>query len=145
MLEQDLKHHPTINTVLSSAILALCTTGALATPVKLPVADTAFSATCTNIQVDLSTFVLSTKCQNAAGTAFLATSIQLNLCVANINGSLTGGAAFSATCQNIQFSGVQLSASCKTNAGSFVSTVLDLSEYYIDNVLSNINGGLTCP
>ncbi|KAJ6535634.1 Cyanovirin-N [Mycena capillaripes] len=133
-----------MNNLLSSVLLAIfamaAAPGALATPVDEHAAQTNFSATCTGISFNSSNNNLTATCQKSGGIGTATTTIGLNLCVANTNGELTAGAAFSASCSSISFSGVTLSATCKTPTGTTIRTSLDLNA-----VLSDRNGVLTCP
>ncbi|KAF7343956.1 CNVH-domain-containing protein [Mycena venus] len=133
-----------MNSLLSTVVVALCTLAAIpsaiASPVAPPQPDTNFSATCTNIGVNLSTLVLTATCQRSGGVGTTTSSIGLNSCISNTNGELTTGNGFSSSCQNIGFSGVNLSAQCKTPSGTFINTSIDLNV-----VFSNNNGLLTCP
>ncbi|KAJ7660175.1 Cyanovirin-N [Mycena polygramma] len=131
-----------MNTLLSSVLLALAfaaVPSGLAAPVERA-ADTNFSATCTGISFNPSNNDLTATCQNAGGIGTTTSTIGLNSCVGNTNGELTAGNDFSASCSNIRFSGVTLSALCRTPAGVGINTSLDLN-----SVMSNRNGLLTCP
>ncbi|KAJ6535593.1 Cyanovirin-N [Mycena capillaripes] len=134
-----------MNTLLSSVLLAIfamaAAPGALATPVDDErAAETNFSATCTGISFNSSNDNLTATCQKSGGVGTETTTIGLNSCVGNTNGELVAGAAFSGSCSSISFSGVTLSATCKTPTGTTIRTSIDLNA-----VLSNNNGVLTCP
>ncbi|KAJ7617276.1 Cyanovirin-N [Roridomyces roridus] len=127
--------------VLSSVILAVCVTVALAGPIeKRAAAVNNFSATCTDIAVDVGTLELTATCQDSAGVPAAPSSIDLNACITNTNGELAAGSDFDATCQDVAFSGVELSAECSTQGDlSVISTSIDLNV-----VIANQDGVLAC-
>ncbi|KAJ6577698.1 Cyanovirin-N [Mycena capillaripes] len=133
-----------MNTLLSSVLLALfavaAVPGALAAPLEERNAETNFSATCSGISFNSSNDNLTATCQNSGGVGTTTTTIGLNSCVGNTNGELTAGNSFSSSCSSISFSGVTLSATCRTPSGGSIRASLDLN-----SVLSNNNGFLTCP
>ncbi|KAJ7915271.1 Cyanovirin-N [Mycena leptocephala] len=133
-----------MNTLLSSVLLAIfamaAAPGALATSAEGRAPATNFSATCTGISFNSSNDNLTATCQKSGGVGTETTTIGLNSCVGNTNGELTAGVNFSGSCSSISFSGVTLSAICKTPTGTTIRTSLDLNA-----VLSNNNGVLTCP
>ncbi|KAJ6574349.1 Cyanovirin-N [Mycena capillaripes] len=107
---------------------------------RAPAAETNFSATCTGISFNSSNDNLTATCQKSGGVGTETTTIGLNSCVGNTNGELVAGATFSGSCSSISFSGVRLSATCKTPNGTTIRNSIDLN-----GVFSNNNGVLTCP
>ncbi|KAJ7116853.1 hypothetical protein C8R44DRAFT_738727 [Mycena epipterygia] len=120
-----------MNTLLSSVVLTLCTLatvpGSLAAPVNGRGSDTNFSSTCSGISVDLTTLDLTATCGTNSGGAETATI------------SLNTGNSFSGSCDDVSFSGVELSALCRNPAGIEINTSLDLNV-----IFGNDNGVLTC-
>ncbi|KAJ6577736.1 hypothetical protein B0H19DRAFT_1229761 [Mycena capillaripes] len=121
-----------MNSLLSSVLLALfavaAVPGALAAPLEERKAETNFSATCSGISFNSGSDNLTATCQNSGGIGTTTTTIGLNSCVGNTNGELTAGKSFSSSCSSISFSGVTLSAICRTPSGGSISTSLDLIE-----------------
>ncbi|KAJ7247451.1 hypothetical protein C8J57DRAFT_1359032, partial [Mycena rebaudengoi] len=79
-----------------------------------------FTASCSNISVTTSNWVLTATCRTANGGSETS-SIGLNSCVANANGILVArnGGGFSASCRfiGVNVSNAELSAVCGTRNG----------------------------
>jgi len=97
-----------------------------------------FSASCTNI--GLRGDALTASCRTLANT-LVSTSVDLNRCIQNVNGSFAwgGNANFGASCSGCRLSGSELVCNCAERTGKVDETVIDLN----DDV-SNCNGSLRC-
>ncbi|KAJ7246491.1 Cyanovirin-N [Mycena rebaudengoi] len=129
-------------TFFSSIVVGLLAVGVRAAPINERAANGGFTASCSNISVNTSNWVLTATCRTANGGSETS-SIGLNSCVANANGILVArnGGGFSASCRFIGVSNAELSAVCGTgNGGGELGSTLDLN-----SVLTNRNGLLSCP
>ncbi|OQE44999.1 hypothetical protein PENCOP_c002G06025 [Penicillium coprophilum] len=125
-----------------------------------------FGKTCNSWQITdvRRPHILHANCAMPSGVYNVGTQLVLNLCLANDNGRLVHRAngGWDGSC-NIsgwnpdQFTGTVMHASCKNNAGQYVSTSIDLSESPStlvntptahndekDNFVGNLNGNLAC-
>ncbi|KAJ3755679.1 Cyanovirin-N, partial [Lentinula raphanica] len=75
--------------------------------------------------------VLQAKCRRAGQTEYIRSELDLDAHIGVIDGKLVWGReGFFSACKNVRIEeGFILSADCKTNAGDYVQSSLDLSRY----------------
>ncbi|KAJ7624035.1 hypothetical protein DFH06DRAFT_1340066 [Mycena polygramma] len=131
-----------MNTLLSSVLLALFASAAIAVPVNERDDGPPFSVTCSGISFNPDNNSITADCLHI-GTGSTTSTIGLNSCVGNENGAFLAHCGplctnFSTSCSSISVIGTILSGICTTTTGTQFPSI-DLN-----SVLSNENGILTC-
>jgi hypothetical protein len=81
--------------------------------------------------------ILSAKCRGEHGMQ--NASLNLNNCLGNVDGTLTGGRGFLESCKNCRLSGKTISCECKRRDGTSNPSRIDINSF-----VGNVNGVLKC-